>query len=79
MHLLLFFYSENLHERTRFSRVRITGDLSFICGTTHVPAATNLPYNNNAKVEVLASPRAGLRAFEKKGKREKESAGCTMA
>lgn len=35
-----------------FSRVhRIKGDLFFICETARVPAVTNLPYNNNAKVE----------------------------
>lgn len=51
---------------------RITRDLYFICECAHVPAVTNLLYNNNAKVELLeSSPRAGLRAFEKKKKKEK--------
>lgn len=49
-------------------------DLYFICECARVPAVTNLLYNNNAKVELLeSSPRAGLRAFEKK-KKERESA-----
>lgn len=47
-------------------------DLYFICECARVPAVTNLLYNNNAKVELLeSSPRAGLRAFEKKKRREK--------
>jgi len=51
---------------------RITRDLYLICESAHVPAVTNLPYSNNAKVEMLeSSPRAGLRAFEKKRKCER--------
>lgn len=50
---------------------RVTRDLYFICGSARVPAVINLLYN--AKVEMLesCSPRAGLRAFEKKKKRRK--------
>lgn len=82
MQLSLFMFHRYcfLYVKLDFQVRCITRDLFSVCGSAHVPAVTNLPYNNNGKVEVLeSSPRAGLRAFEKKEKKERESVERTIS